>query len=237
MKIGILCALERELAPFLPWIKDEYIHEKAMLTVHEGMIEGIETAVLFSGVCKVNAAIAAQMLINICACDAIIVSGTAGGVDERLRVYDTVVSTEVAYHDVAHGILTEYHPWMPSIYFQADTKLVQLAMRIFNQTDKPGNIYAGRIVTGEQFIDKETYPAIQTEYAPLCVDMETASVAHVCYVNSIPFVAIRTITDVTSEDDANAFEVNCDDAAKISADIVRQMLRMMKTESESVQEA
>lgn len=228
MKLGILCAVDREAAPFLPWMQGKRIREKAMLKVHEGTIEGVDAAVLFSGVCKVNAAIAAQVLIDAFSCDAIIVSGTAGGIDERLRVYDTVICTEAAYHDVEEGILTQFHPWMDSVYFCADPALAALAMRAAQEADVPGVIYPGRIVTGEQFIEKETYPAIQAQFSPLCVDMETAGVAHVCHVNGIPFAAVRTITDVPREGNEAAFEANLDCAARISAEIVRGMLRLMK---------
>jgi len=85
-------------------------------------------------------------------------------------------------------------------------------------------------VTGEQFIEKEQYPSIQEAFAPLCVDMETASVAHVCHVNGVAFTAVRTITDIPREGDSAAFEVNCDRAAQISAEIVREMLRIMAEE-------
>ena len=211
----------------MAWIKSKRDYEKAMLKIHEGTIEGRDVAVLFSGVCKVNAAIATQILIDLCGCDMIIVSGTAGGIDERLSIYDTVISTEVAYHDVAAGILTQFHPWMESEYFHADDALIELAERAARKVDISGVVYTGRIVTGEKFIEKDTYPFIQKQYAPLCVDMETASVAHVCYVNEIPFTAIRTITDIPRIDDAQAFEVNCEHAARVSAEIVKMMLRMI----------
>ena len=58
MKIGILCAGDEELAPFLPLISNCKITEKAMLKFHAGQIDSVEVVALFSGVCKVNAAIA-----------------------------------------------------------------------------------------------------------------------------------------------------------------------------------
>ena len=79
MKIGILCAGDEELAPFLPLISNCKITEKAMLKFHAGQIDSVEVVALFSGVCKVNAAIAAQLLIDVFCVDIIINSGTAGG--------------------------------------------------------------------------------------------------------------------------------------------------------------
>ena len=70
-----------------------------MLDLHgRGNIHGIAVVVLYSGVCKVNAAIAAQLLIDVFHVDAVINAGTAGGIDESVSLFDTVISTEVAYH-------------------------------------------------------------------------------------------------------------------------------------------
>ena len=119
MKIGIICAAEKELAPFLAQIEGIKTSEKAMLQFYEGKIHGTEVAAVVSGVCKVNAAVAAQILIDSFGVTAIINSGTAGGMDTRLRIYDTVVATECCYHDVAENILTEYHPRMKTVFFKA----------------------------------------------------------------------------------------------------------------------
>ena len=126
MRIGIICAGEEELAPFLPLINNCKITEKAMLKFYAGQIEGAEVVALFSGVCKVNAAIAAQLLIDVFCVDIIINSGTAGGIEPDLEIFDTVISTEVCYHDVAPDILTEFHPWMKSVFFTADPRLISL---------------------------------------------------------------------------------------------------------------
>ena len=75
MKIGIICAGDEELSPFLPLIKDCKTVEKAMLKFHIGRIAGMEIAALFSGVCKVNAAIGVQLLVGLFGADMIINSG------------------------------------------------------------------------------------------------------------------------------------------------------------------
>ncbi|MBQ7306124.1 MAG: 5'-methylthioadenosine/S-adenosylhomocysteine nucleosidase [Clostridia bacterium] len=220
MKIGVLFAGDKELAPFLPMINDIRETQKAMLTIYEGMVEGVEVATLFSGVCKVNAAVATQILVDCYGCEAVINAGTAGGMDERLELFDTVVSTEVAYHDVAPGILTEFHPWLDSVYFKADEKLLNLAKQVAGE-----RTFFGRMVTGEQFIVDEKRPEINARFAPLSVDMETAAVAHTCHVNGIPFLAVRTLTDTAKHSGDAAFQENCAKASAISADFVRRMLR------------
>ena len=63
-KVGIICAADDELAPFLPHIDNCTISEKAMLKFYQGQVKGVPVVALYSGVCKVNAAIAAQILID-----------------------------------------------------------------------------------------------------------------------------------------------------------------------------
>ena len=125
MRVGIICASDSELAPFLSIIDECKITEKTMLKFYEGKIEGIAVVALFSGVCKVNAAIAAQILIDTYGIDMIINAGAAGGMDPELEIFDSVISTEAAYHDVAPNILTEFHPWLESVYFKADQELLK----------------------------------------------------------------------------------------------------------------
>ena len=93
MRIGIICAGDMELAAFLPIIDECKITEKAMLKFYEGTIRDVEVVALFSGVCKVNAAIAAQILIDTYHVESIINAGVAGGMDSRLDIFD-VYSTK-----------------------------------------------------------------------------------------------------------------------------------------------
>ena len=225
MRIGILCAGDSEVVPFINMLDEYIITEKAMLKFYEGKIEGIDIVTLFTGVCKVNAAIATQILIDTYGCNIIINAGTAGGMDDSLKIFDTVISNEVAYYDVDDDILTEFHPWLDSIYFKADKRLLNLAKKAISNFNTNHNIVFGKMVTGEKFIEDERRESINIKYEPLSVDMETASVAHVCYVNKIPFIAIRTITDTSSHSGIDEFEKNCDKASQISANLVKAMLR------------
>lgn len=224
MKFGIVCAGDEELAPFLPMMDHCKVIEKARLKFYEGQIDGTEVVALFSGVCKVNAAIASQILIDIFDVNAIINSGTAGGMDTRLKIFDTVISTEVCYHDVAQDILTEFHPWMKSVFFEADQKLIELSKAAVEKTKFPGKVFWGRMVTGESFITEEGRQKINDEFAPLTVDMETASIAHVCYVNHIPFISVRCVTDTAEESGVSNFEENCAKASAIAKNIVVAIL-------------
>ena len=224
-RIGIICASDVELKPFLSYMNDTKITEQAMLNFYEGTIHCFETIFVCSGVCKVNAAIAAQILIDSFQADAVINAGTAGGMDEAVSIFDTVVTEEAAYHDVGSDVLTEFHPWMDSVYFQSDDDLLAAA-RDYSCASQ-NRILFGRTVTGEQFIEDKNRREINQAFSPLAVDMESASVAHVCYVNRIPFIAIRSITDTATHKGLEHFEENCIAASERSAEVVIGVLEKL----------
>lgn len=233
-KIGIICAGDREIEPFLKHIENCTISKKAMLKIYGGTINGVSIVALFSGVCKVNAAIATQILIDSYHVDAIINAGTAGGMDMKVNVFDTAISTQVAYHDVSDDILTEFHPWMSSIYFDSDNILLDLSKQSIQHRESNYDVYFGKMVTGESFIRDNMRDHITSKYAPLSTDMETASIAHVCYVNQIPFIAIRTITDTALHSGTDNFEKNCGKSSEISKDIVLGLLKEIKSYFDSL---
>lgn len=224
-RIGVICAIERELEPYLDVIKTEAVTKNALITFHQGSIADTEVVALFCGVCKVNAAIAAQILIDKYEVDCVIVSGTAGGLDKRLKIGDTVISTEVTYHDVDDEILTEYHPWMPDIYFYADKGLLSVFKKAILNAKLPQTIYFGKIVTGESFIDKDGRDIINQKYNPLCVDMETAAIAHVCYANRIPYIAVRSVSDTEENSGEDNFSRYCNLASENSFKVVELLLK------------
>ena len=226
-KIGIICAIERELAPYIRDIQNAKSTSEAMLTFHEGYIGGVEVVAVYGGVCKVNAAIATQLLITQHKVDRVIVSGVAGGIDPRLKIGDSVIATEVCYHDVAEGILTGYHPYMADAYFRPDPALLDRCRETLCAAGQHKTYY-GRIVTGEAFIDVDGREDIIERFNPLCVDMETASIAHVCYVNRTPFLAVRSISDTPQESGMSTFDENCDYAAAQSYHLVKQLLEWVK---------
>ncbi len=223
MTIGILCAGDDELEPFLSHIEGREESKKALLTVHSGKIGSADVRALYSGVCRVNAAIAAQVLIDSFGADIIINSGTAGGIDGSLEIFDTVVTTESAYHDVSPDILTDFHPWLGSEFFRSDERLVELS-KIAAKKLSPRRIFWGRTMTGESFITDKGRKELIDRYAPLSVDMETAGVAQVCHAFGVPFISIRTITDTEKQSGAGNFEKNCKTASGLSAELTLALI-------------
>jgi adenosylhomocysteine nucleosidase len=154
-------------------------------------------------------------------------TGVAGALSRQLEIGDTVISSEVAYHDVAPGILTGYHPWMEDIYFRADAELLRLCESAANSISISNKCYIGRIITGEAFITHNERKSLIENFNPLCVDMESASVAHTCYVNNIPFIVIRSMSDNADENGSETFENNMEKAALNSIGLVEELIKKL----------
>ena len=104
--IGIICAGDSELQPYLDMLPFKESKKKAMLTFYECEYQTHRLIALYSGVCKVNGALAAQILIDGYQPDFILNGGTCGGLDENVDIFDTIVAERCIYHDVAEDILT-----------------------------------------------------------------------------------------------------------------------------------
>lgn len=143
----------------------------------------------------------------------------------KLKIFDTVISTEVCYHDVAQDTLTEFHPWLKTVFFKADQELIKISKSAVKNIESKNNVFWGRIVTGEAFITDMGRKKINDEFAPLAVDMETASIAHVCYVNKIPFLSIRCITDTAEHKGVENFEKNSIKSSIIAKNITLAILK------------
>ena len=227
MKLGIISAVENELAPFMDCLELTECKEKARLKIYEGKIGAHHVAMTVCGVCKVNAAMAAQILIDSCDVDAVINAGTAGGMDAALGLFDTVVCTEVGYHDVDFAFLRDYHPHMDSPLFKSSDMLLTAAKAAAEKREA-GRVHFGRMMTGETFITDEGRPRLNELYAPMSVDMETAAIAHVCLLNERGFISVRSITDTADHSGIGQFEENCVKAAAASRDFVLAMLGELK---------
>ena len=225
MKIGIICADYNEVNPVIEAMEVTKITEKAMLKFYEGKLCGKDVVALYCGVCRVNAAIGTQLLIDMFNVDIVINEGVAGGIDPEVKVFDTVVSTEVTYRDIEEGVLTDYHPWMKSEWFKSDDRLVEIMREVASSVKTKGTIRFGKTLTSEHFVDDEGRDEIISRFDPLSVDMETAGMAHVCYVNEVPFISIRSITDTAEYSGSANFEENLQEAVLIVRDIVMEFIK------------
>ena len=225
MRIGIIGPTDSEIMPFVSKIEGKEMLRHAMINFYTGKYENVDVVAAFSGVCKVNAAIATQIMIDRFDVTHVILTGVAGALDESLQIGDIVIADEITYHDVAREILTEYHPWMEDIYFKTDVAMVHTASNIAKSLELKKKCYIGRIITGEAFITENERDKLIQNFEPLCVDMESAGVAHVCYANSIPFIVIRSMSDFANEEGSESFDNNMEAASLNSLLIVEGLIK------------
>lgn len=231
-KIGIIGAMEIEVNLLQEQLEQCRITEKAGMWFFEGLLCGVPVVVVKSGAGKVNSAICAQILADLFAVTHIINTGVAGSLDATVDYCDMVISTEVCYHDMhneAMGYKPGEQPRPGWLLYTADEKMIACAeeacRKAQNVAEKGFCVHKGRIVTGDWFINSaERKAAVIAKFGGLCTEMEGASIGHSAYLNGIPFVVIRSISDKADDSadvDFHSFEV---EAAKRSMLIVQEMI-------------
>ena len=235
-KIGIIGAMDVEIAILRAEMEKNGSlkqSESGNLVFNEGNINGKDVVVVKSGVGKVNAALCAQQLILKFGVDAVINSGIAGAMKEELHIFDLVVSEDAVYHDVdatAFGYKPTEVPQMKCSTFKADEKLIEAAEKGFSNSEQSAKfkMIRGRIATGDQFIaDEKIKKHIAEICNPACVEMEGSAIAHACYLNNVPFVILRTISDNADASYESTYSFNETEAAEECSAIVMNMLKVL----------
>lgn len=235
MKIGIIGAMEVEIK-FLHDLMGSSVNtvEAGSLLFYEGRIHGKDVVLVRSGIGKVNAALCAQRLILQFNCTAVINTGIAGAMAHGLNVMDFVVSTDCIYHDMdttEFGYKVGVIPQMEVSAFPADRKMIETCIQAFNESESSKNhrMMEGRIASGDQFIsDKALKEKIAENLNPACVEMEGAAIAHACYLNHVPFVILRCMSDMADNDGTNTYEFNETEAADLSAGICEKVIEKLQ---------
>ena len=191
MKIGIIVAMDKELRQL------------------QTLFDSQDVLVEKCGIGKVNAALGAQRMINEFHPDVIISSGCAGGNGDDINIQDVVVSTELTYHDVYCGTAIDNSTvygqvqGLPARY-QADPLLLEKAKAVANSSlfTSHFSLHAGLIVTGDWFVDSRDKMRSIIEKFPdaKAVDMESCAIAQTCYINHVPFISFRVISDIPLRD-------------------------------------
>ncbi len=224
MRIGIIGPTEGEINPFIEELAHVKVEKHALLTFHAAPYENIEVVCVCSGICKVNAAMATQLLIDKYNVTHVIVIGVAGAIDENLHICDTIIPTEVSYHDVDENFLRDYHPNITSKDFNVNHGLLEKFKVLKDKEQYKDNMFFGKIVTGEAFIDQDGRDEIIQIHSPSCVDMETGAIAHVCAANDIPFIAIRSMSDTVNQSGEGSFIANYKVSTQKSIDVLKDFL-------------
>ncbi|WP_105636735.1 5'-methylthioadenosine/S-adenosylhomocysteine nucleosidase [Cronobacter dublinensis] len=226
MKAGIIGAMEEEVTLLRDKIDNRQTLNIAGCEIYTGTLNGVDVALLKSGIGKVSATMGATLLLEHCKPDVVINTGSAGGLAPSLKVGDIVVSDEVRYHDAdvtAFGYEYGQMAGCPAA-FKADDKLIAAAQATIEQL----NLHAvrGLVVSGDAFINGSVNLAKIRHNFPqaIAVEMEATAIGHVCHNFGVPFVVVRAISDVADQQSHLSFEEFLAVAAKQSSLMVETLL-------------
>ncbi len=215
MRIGIIVAMDKELRQLQQLFNDGNV------------------LVQKCGIGKVNAALGAQRMINEFHPDCIISSGCAGGNGDDVNIQDVVVSAELCYHDVYCGTAIDTTTIYGQVQglparFKPAPELLEKALSL-----QPSDItlHQGLIVTGDWFVDsKEKMREIVGHFPEAkAVDMESCAIAQTCYINKVPFISFRVISDIPLRDtDASQYHNFWDTIAEHSFQITKTFIESLK---------
>jgi adenosylhomocysteine nucleosidase len=198
-KIGIIGAMELEVDTLKKSMDITRKVSRANMEFCEGTLGGADVVVVRSGIGKVNAALCVQILVDIFEVTHIINTGVAGSLNAKLDIGDILISKIALHHDMdatGFGYPLGEVPQMGIKEFPADEHLIELASAIVARELPELHSIVGRVVSGDQFIaDKEVKDRLIQNFQGDCCEMEGASIAHGSYLNHIPFVILRAISD------------------------------------------
>ena len=201
--IGIIGAMEEEVNQLKAVMEEVSVETKASMEFCRGRLDGKEVVVVRSGIGKVNAGICAQILADTYHVEAIINTGIAGSLQAQIDIGDIVLSTDTLQHDMdaeAFGYPAGQIPRMDTLAFQADAKLIDCAEECCRRVNPDIKTFRGRVLSGDQFIaDKQKKNWLLQTFGGFCTEMEGAAIGQAAYLNGIPFLIVRAISDKTDD--------------------------------------
>ncbi len=195
--IGIIGAMDLEIRTLIEKTKVISVKNIVGANFILGSLEGNNAVLVKCGIGKVNAAVCTQIMIDMYGVDCIINIGVAGALAEGLNVGDVVISSDAMHHDInveALGYAPGVIPDMETSLFEADSRLIETAKEALAECGIKGMV--GRVAGGDIFVaDSRLKEYIVNNFNAACCEMEGSAIAQTCYLNKIPFVIIRAMSD------------------------------------------
>ena len=220
-KIGIIFAMKEELNAVLN--KMELINQYKIfdLEFYECKYKDVECVLVECGIGKVNAARCTQIVIDNIKVDYVLNVGVAGGVSKKVNIGDVVIGDKLIQHDFDLRPFNYERGYIPNVgkFIPCDEYLVRLASEIKLDV----NSLVRTIASGDIFVTEDTMgEKINNKFDALCVEMEGASIAQICYLSHIPFLVIRSISDSPNKE-ANNYKT-FDEFLEHSANVASKFL-------------
>ena len=230
--IGIIGAMDVEIEQIKQKMDIATTKHTVGTDFYIGKMGGKSVILVRCGIGKVNAALCTQAMIDLFAADYCINTGVAGALNPALEIGDIVVSRDAVQHDLDCGVFDYPKGLVPGLnmrFFEADESLSAMALSAGRDV-LPDDIHilAGRIASGDQFIsDGHIKTSISRDTSADCVEMEGAAIAQACWLNKIPFVIIRAISDKADGSADHNFEAFVHMAAARSATLVEAIVHRL----------
>ena len=224
-EIGIIVAVDEEREAILNIMTDVKVEQIYNLRFLRGKKKKKDCILVKSGIGKVNAARTTQVMIHNFDIQYIINLGTGGSINGMLNIGDIVISKQVVQHDFDITAFNHKKGYIPNVgvYIESDKMLINIASNVITEGVK-GVIATGDIFCSENNMAKK----INDKFGALCVEMEGASIAQVCYLCNIPFIIIRSISDVPNNNNVVTYEEFLTTSAKKIAIAMRDILLKIK---------
>ncbi len=222
--IGIITAIDEELNAIKDIMKDITEEKVYNLVFYKGLINNKKVILAKCGVGKVNSARTTQILTDKYSINYIINTGSAGGLSNKLKIGDIVVGTKLVQHDFNTIPFGDERGYISGTgkFFEGDPDLINRCKEIKMENLK---IHMGGIASGDIFCTEiKMKEKIYKEFKCDCVEMEGASIAQVCFLNKIPFVVIRSISDIPNGTNNIDFEKFVKYASKNCAQFVEKLV-------------
>lgn len=227
--VGLIGAMDEEVAILKEHMEQTDEQTKAGMKFIHGNLWGTETVVVTSGIGKVNIAICTQILIDLYGVNTVINTGVAGSLNNALDIGDIVLSRCAQQHDMDVSPLGDpvgTIPRMDESIFPADETLITLAKSACEKANPDIHCHIGKVVSGDQFIadGKKKEYLIQT-FQGDCAEMEGAAMAQVAYLNQIPFLIIRALSDKADNSGHMDYPVFAKQAIVHTVNLLEEMYR------------
>ena len=225
MKIGIIGAMQMEVDELKEALSNTTNVEYSGVTFVCGKMNEVEVVAAVCGVGKVFAAICAEAMILKFGVDMVINIGVAGSLTKDLGVLDVALADQVVQHDMDTapigdpvGLLSGIN----EIFLKTDAKMRALMQECLE--DKQIKYLVGTVATGDQFIaTDEKRVWIRNHFGAIAAEMEGGSIGHVCYINKVPFLILRSISD--SDGGAMDYQTFAEKAAIQSIEVVVEFIQ------------
>jgi adenosylhomocysteine nucleosidase len=201
--VAVLAALDVEAAALARGLTRSEALVPALRT-WEGDLEGTPVVLVLTGIGKVAAAMAAQLVCQVHHPRYLLSIGLAGATDNGPRGR-LIVASGAAQHDVDVRPLTRARGTIAGLnmtIFPADPELAgRLKRAAESVVAPPAIVQLGLVLTGDQIVaSREVRERIRADFPQgACLEMETAAIAQVARANGVPWGGLRITSDSADE--------------------------------------